>query len=154
MKELVKTLVSEFGDKEYAHAYMEEFSNMAIAAQIKALREQRNWTQKQLAQEADMKQERICALEDVNYDAWTIKTLRKLAKAFDLTLKVSFEKFSTSLVDISKIDRKTLQRASRKEDLAEFSSNDYGYGNAVWSTKSVITGQNNVRSIQEYKKAA
>jgi hypothetical protein len=35
MKELVKTLVKEFGDKEYAHAYMEEFSNMAIAAQIK-----------------------------------------------------------------------------------------------------------------------
>ena len=62
MKELVKTLVSEFEDKEYAHAYMEEFSNMAIAAQIKALREQRSWTQKQLAEFAGMKQERICAL--------------------------------------------------------------------------------------------
>jgi predicted hydrolase (HD superfamily) len=28
---------------------MEEFSNMAIAAQIKVLREQREWTQKELA---------------------------------------------------------------------------------------------------------
>jgi len=154
MKELVKKLVSEFGDKEYAHAYMEEFSNMAIAAQIKALREQRNWTQQQLAKEAGMKQERICTLEDVNYDAWTIKTLRKLAKAFDLTLKVSFEKFSTGLMDMSKIDRQTLQRTSRQQDLIEFSRRGYGNGQTLWAVKSVKTGQVNVRSIEEYKEAA
>jgi transcriptional regulator with XRE-family HTH domain len=133
MKELVKTLVTEFDDKEYAHAYMEQFSNMAIAAQIKALREQRNWTQQQLAEAAKMKQERICALEDEDYDAWTIKTLRKLARAFDVTIKVSFEKFSSSLLDISKIDREALQRTSLKEDLIEFSRNGYGYQKTLWS---------------------
>jgi transcriptional regulator with XRE-family HTH domain len=153
MKELVKTLVPEFDDKEYAHAYMDEISNIAIATQIKVLREQRNWTQKQLAEAASMKQERICALEDVDYDAWTIKTLRKLAKAFDVTVKVSFEKFSTSLIDISKIDRETLQRKSRQEDLKEFSRNGYGSGEISWG-KPVKTGQSNVRLLDEPRSKA
>ncbi|MGZ8240609.1 MAG: helix-turn-helix transcriptional regulator [Methylobacter sp.] len=139
MKELVKTLVTEFDDKEYAHAYMEEFSNMAIAAQIKVLRDQRGWTQKQLAEAAGMKQERICALEDVDYDAWTIKILRRLAKAFDLTIKVSFEKFSSGISDISKISPETLKRTSRKEDLVEFSRNEFGRKETLWSPQPVTT---------------
>jgi transcriptional regulator with XRE-family HTH domain len=132
MKELVKTLTQEFEDKDYAHAYMEEFSNMAIAAQIKALREQRGWTQKQLASYAGMKQERISALEDVDYDAWTLKVLRRLAKAFDVTVKVSFEKFSNSILDISKISRETLERPSRVEDLAEFKCNGLKSAQIYW----------------------
>lgn len=147
MNELVKTLVAEFDDKEYAHAYMEEFSNMAIAAQIKILREQRGWTQKELADAADMKQERICALEDVDYDAWTIKTLRKLAKAFDLTVKFSFEKFSNAILDISKVDPEVLKRTSREEDLNEFSCNEFGAKEVFWS-QPVITVKPNLYLVQ------
>jgi transcriptional regulator with XRE-family HTH domain len=139
MTELVKTLLTEFKDKEYAHAYMEEFSNMAIAAQIKVLREQYGWTQKKLAEAADMKQERVCALEDVDYDAWTIKTLRKLAKAFDLTIKVSFEKFSSGILDISKISAETLKRTSRPQDLLEFSQDGFGHKETYWGSKTVTT---------------
>ena len=79
MNELVERLTDEFSDKEYAHAYIEEHGNMILAAQIKALREQRGLTQARLAELAGMKQERISALENVEYDAWTVKTLRKLA---------------------------------------------------------------------------
>lgn len=146
MKELVKTLVTEFDDKEYAHAYMEEFSNMAIAAQIKALREQRGWTQKQLAEASGMKQERICALEDVDYDAWTIKVLRRLAKAFDLTVKVSFDKFSSGILDVSKISAETLKRTSREEDLKEFCRNGFGRKETLWS-QPVTTAKSNPLSI-------
>ncbi len=146
MKELVKTLVTEFDDKEYAHAYMEEFSNMAIAAQIKALREQRGWTQKQLAEASGMKQERICALEDVDYDAWTIKVLRRIAKAFDLTVKVSFEKFSSGILDVSKISAETLKRSSREEDLKEFCCNGFGRKEILWGQR-VTTAKSNPLSI-------
>jgi len=145
MKELVKTLITEFDDKEYAHAYMEEFSNMAIAAQIKALREQRGWTQKQLAEASGMKQERICALEDVDYDAWTIKVLRRLAKAFDVTVKISFEKFSSSLLDISEMNAETLKRTSREEDLKAFNSNRFGRKETLWG-QPVTTAKSNPRS--------
>jgi len=138
MKELVKTLAKEFNNKEYAHAYMDDFSNIAIAAQIKVLREQRGWTQKQLADAAEMKQERVSVLEDVNYDAWTIKTLRKLAKAFDLTIKISFEKFSSGILDVSKMSSESLKRTSREEDLRDFSCNGYGHGETLWG-KTVTT---------------
>ena len=123
MNELVKTLTSEFGDKEYAHAYVEEFSNMSIAAQIKALRDQRGWTQKELANFSGMKQERISALEDVNYEAWTAKTLNKLARSFDLTLKISFEEFSACISDIDEISTESLKRISREEDLLRLKEN-------------------------------
>jgi transcriptional regulator with XRE-family HTH domain len=125
MKELVKTLTSEFSDKEYAHAYAEDFSNMSIAAQIKTLRNQRGWTQKELAEFTGMKQERVSALEDVNYEAWTAKTLQKLARSFDLTLKISFEKFSDRISDIDAISEVSLKRISREEDLLQFRENHF-----------------------------
>jgi transcriptional regulator with XRE-family HTH domain len=148
MKELVKTLVTEFSDKEYAHAYMEDFSNIAIAAQIKILREQRGWTQKQLAGEAKMKQERVSVLEDVNYDAWTIKTLRKLAKAFDLTVKISFEKFSSGILDVSKMSSESLKRTSREDDLREFSCNGYKHEWINIGDKPVTTTKSHLYLVQ------
>lgn len=75
MKELTERLVKEFADKDYAHAYMDSHQSTRLATQIKVLREQRGLTQKQLAEMSKMKQERISALEDVDYDSWTIATL-------------------------------------------------------------------------------
>ncbi|MGZ8918914.1 MAG: helix-turn-helix domain-containing protein [Methylobacter sp.] len=136
MNELTKTLITEFQDKEYAHAYMEEFLNMHIAAQIKTLREQRGWSQEQLAAASGMKQERISKLEDVEYDAWTIKTLNKLSEAFDLTLKVSFENFSSGILDAAKISSESLKRTSREEDLKTFNSVRSGYTSWGGSVKT------------------
>ncbi len=139
MKELVKTLVTEFDDKDYAHTYMETFASMAIAAQIKVLREQRSWTQEQLATLAGMKQARIAVLEDVDYESWTLKDLRKLARAFDLTVKVSFETFSSGILESTKINTESLKRASREADLMAFSIAPFSYQESVWSTQSVKT---------------
>jgi transcriptional regulator with XRE-family HTH domain len=139
MKDLVKILIEECKDKEYAHAYMDEFFNMSIAAQIKVLREQRGWTQKQLAEVSGMKQERISVLEDVDYDAWTIKALRKLAKAFDLTVKISFEEFSKAILDVNNMSHEYLTRTSREEDLAKFSRDQFDNAETMWGQSSVRT---------------
>lgn len=120
MSTFAERLVADFGDKEFAHGYMEDHGNAVIAAQIKALREQRGLTQAQLAELAGMKQERICALENVDYDAWTVKTLRKLADAFDVHLKVSFVPFSQGIMDIVNLRREKLEVLPREEDLAQF----------------------------------
>lgn len=120
MSALAEQLTHEFADKDYAHAYMEEHGNMALAAQIKTLRELRGLTQAQLAELAGMKQERICALENVEYDAWTVKTLRKLARAFDTHLNVSFVPFSKGILDVVNLSREHLGVPSRDEDLATF----------------------------------
>ena len=119
-----ETLTDLLGDKEYAHEYMDEFLNTAIATQIKVLREQRLWTQEDLAEAAALHQEQICLLENVNNSSWTIKTLLKLARAYDVRLHVSFETFRAELIYLenfnfeSIVEKKWLQRVPREEDLS------------------------------------
>lgn len=120
MSEFVESLVEQFADKEYAHAYLEEHGNMLLAAQIRALREMRGLKQAELAELAGMKQERISALENVEYDAWTVKTLRKLAEAFDTGLQVSFVPISQSIMNVVNVSPDTLKVVSRTEDLESF----------------------------------
>ena len=116
MIELADKLRHEFQDKEYRQAYADEFLNASIATQIKVLRDQRPWTQGELAEKAGMKQSRISLLENVNYSAWSLTTLKRLAEAFDVTLKVSFESYSARLLDIQRFGRESLERLAFDED--------------------------------------
>jgi transcriptional regulator with XRE-family HTH domain len=119
MSELTSKLRDELlADKEYAHAYMESVIDAYIATQLKVLREQRDWSQETLATQAEMKQERISVLESVNYSSWSINTLRRLARAFDLVVTVSFENFGTELSRVEGLDARKLRRTSREEDLS------------------------------------
>ncbi len=112
-----KELFKDFEDAETAYGYLEEFQNIYIATQIHTLRLQRELTQEALAKKAGMKQTRIHVLEDVNYDSWSIKTLRRLAEAFDLGLRVSFESIGTMVGDIVNMDENNLKRVSRKDEI-------------------------------------
>lgn len=105
-----------FQDHEYADAYARGFLNSSIATQIKVLREQRKLTQQGLADIAKMKQPRIAVMEDVNYSSWSISTLWRLAYAFHLRLRVSFEEFGTLVQEVESIGRDTLQRRSLEDD--------------------------------------
>jgi len=116
MRNLLKKLKNAFNSKDYRHGYVDEFLNVSIATQIKVLREQRKWGQKELADEVGMKQPRISVMENVNYSSWSINTLRKLAEAFDLTLRVSFESFGNRIKEIEQINREALERPSFKDD--------------------------------------
>ena len=87
-------LVSKLKNKEYRDAFLAELITTGIPFQIRALREQRNLTQKQLGDQADMAQESISRLEDPNYGKLNLKTLKRLASAFDVGLVVRFVPFS------------------------------------------------------------
>lgn len=91
-------LISNLKDKEYRDAFVEESINVGIPFQIKALRKQREWTQKDLGKCSDMKQTRISLMEDPSYSSFTLSTLKELASAFDVGLLVRFAPFS-ELVD-------------------------------------------------------
>jgi transcriptional regulator with XRE-family HTH domain len=116
MNELVDKLRAEFQDKEYRHSYADESLNTMIATQIKVLREQREMTQAQLAEATGMKQPRIPLLEDSNYSNWTINTLKRFAKAFDVTLSVKFETFSRFIRDFENLSRESLERVAFADD--------------------------------------
>ena len=116
MNALFKRLCDAFRDKEYRQIYAEGFSDSKIATQIKVLREQRGWTQQQLAEAAGMKQSRIAALEDVNYASWSVRTLRRLAQAFDLWLDVELKEFGVVWPQLRDFSRESLARRSFVDD--------------------------------------
>jgi transcriptional regulator with XRE-family HTH domain len=80
--------------KKYRDSYVAAHISNTIASQIAALREARGWTQKQLADKTGMKQSRISALENPNYENFTSGTLRRIASAFDVALTIRFTPFS------------------------------------------------------------
>lgn len=114
-------------DHEYRHAFAESILDTSIAAQIKANREQRGWTQKELGERAPgkpIRQSTISEMEDVNYSKWSLSSLKRLAKAFDLRLVVRFESFGTLFEgiqvpgELSTVSQRTLARPSFRADVA------------------------------------
>jgi transcriptional regulator with XRE-family HTH domain len=75
-------------------AYVASHISNTVASQILMLRESNGWTQKQLAEKCGMRQSRISALEDPNYENFEAATLRRLASAFDVALTIRFIPFS------------------------------------------------------------
>ena len=79
--------------KKYRDAFVDSEISVGIPFQIRALREQRTWSQKELAEATSMLQPRICAMEQAGYGNFTLNTLKKLASAFDVGLLVRFAPF-------------------------------------------------------------
>jgi transcriptional regulator with XRE-family HTH domain len=116
MSALTETLREELQDREYREGYDEAFLDHRIAAQLRVIREQRGLTQKQLADAAGMKQSRISAMEDEDYGSWSVNTLRRLAYALGVRLKVEFVEWGDLLFDVEHSGRQNLQRRSFEED--------------------------------------
>jgi transcriptional regulator with XRE-family HTH domain len=85
------------GNKKYRHAYVREHVRNGVPFQLRAMRDQREWTQARLGQEAGKGQNAISRLEDPNYGKVTIQTLLEMAEAFDVALLVKFVPFSRLL---------------------------------------------------------
>lgn len=117
MNESPDILKQEFQDEEYRYAYAEDFLNTSIAMQIRVLREQRNnMTQQELADAIGTKQAGISRLENVNYSAWKTGTLRKIARALKVRLKITFETFGTLLDETQRFSRDSLERPDFEHD--------------------------------------
>jgi transcriptional regulator with XRE-family HTH domain len=116
MSDISDSLRSELRDREYSEGYAESFLNSYIATQIKVIREQRQMKQSDLAKEMGTTQTAISRIENVNYSAWNTKTLKKLARAFRVRLRISFETYGTLPDEVEAFDREGLQRAAREED--------------------------------------
>lgn len=67
---------------------------VSIPFQVRALRAQRGWDQKTLAEKSGMAQPRISAIEKIGGANLNLETLKRLAAAFDIGLVVKFAPFS------------------------------------------------------------
>ena len=116
MSELLEHLREEFRNQDRRNAYADTFTNAFIAAQVKANREAQGLSQGQLAELIGTKQSGISRLENVNYSSWKVETLRKLAKALDLRLRISFEEFGTLIPEIKSFGKRVLVRRRFLDD--------------------------------------
>jgi transcriptional regulator with XRE-family HTH domain len=114
----MKRWLKRFRDFDYRHGFADSLLDSYIATQIQVLREQRGLSQGELATRARLHQSQVSKLEDVNNSSWTIKTLRRLARAFDLVLVVRFEEFAKVLPDADGLERSALERRPFNRDPA------------------------------------
>lgn len=112
-------LIEELRDPEYRDIFFADVVNGFIASQIKTNREMRGWSQKELGERAGMmKQSRVSVLEDVNYESWSLRTLRRIAKAFGLVLSVRFVSVGTALREYASFSSDRLYQPSIEEEEA------------------------------------
>jgi transcriptional regulator with XRE-family HTH domain len=88
-----REFLDEIQNEEYRHDFASENVGVALAFQINLMREGRGWTQGELAQRSGKAQETISQLENPNYGKYTLNTLKRLARAFDVALLVRFVSF-------------------------------------------------------------
>jgi transcriptional regulator with XRE-family HTH domain len=117
MGAISEVLKADFRDDgEFAEEYAESFLDTSVATQIKVLREDSKMSQKQLGEAIGTTQTAISRIENVNYSARSISTLKKLARAFKVRLHVSFETYGSLIGDVERFNRQRLGRAPRDKD--------------------------------------
>jgi transcriptional regulator with XRE-family HTH domain len=89
-----RQIVGKLAKKDYRDRFVADHISLGLAFQIRAIRDGRGWSQKELGQRVGMAQETISLLENPNYGRFTLRTLKRLASAFDVALVVRFVPFS------------------------------------------------------------
>ena len=110
-------------DPDFRHPYADEILTLFVCSQIKVLREQREMSQAALAEALGTTQSAVSRFESTDYAAWSVDTLRRIARAFDVRLRITFEGFGSLWRDVGGITKEALERPKIEEDL-EFSPFD------------------------------
>jgi HTH-type transcriptional regulator/antitoxin HipB len=110
-------IASSLASKEAREAFVASRIRIRLPAQIREMRLNRGWTQAELGAKAQMKQSAICRCESMGYDQFTLSTLKTLAAAFDVGLKVEFVPFSELASNASMPDTYGLDVPSYALDL-------------------------------------
>ena len=102
---MLKAIVNRLKKKEFRDAFVRSHLTHGLAYQIRALRDQRGWTQEELAGKLGLKQQSgVARMEDPSYGRLSIATLLKLSSVFDVALSVrflSYRKFLLEREDVS-----------------------------------------------------
>lgn len=112
----MKTL-SSLSSKTKRDAFVRAHIQHGLAHQIRLLREQRGWTQRQLAKKIGAaNQSTVARLEDPSYGRYSVSTLTKLAEAFDVAALVKFASFSKLIAETSDLSPNALAVPSYEQE--------------------------------------
>ena len=90
-------LLESLRDPEYRRQFVDERVRSSMALQIRALRDQRHISQKELGDAIGMAQTWVSKLENPDYGKMSVSTLLRLAHEFDTDLEIKFRPFSTTI---------------------------------------------------------
>lgn len=122
-------------DPEFRRAFVADYVQEILAAQVRAIRESREWRQEDLGHAAgDMTQAQVSRLENPDYSGATINSVIRLAQAFDLGLIVKFAPFSEFVEWVTGQTPERLVPAKFDEELLTTA-------NVVFSSMGIEPGQ-------------
>jgi transcriptional regulator with XRE-family HTH domain len=114
-------LWAKLQDKEYRDAFVSSNINTGLAFQIRDLREQKDWSQKELGRRIGRKpgqeQPGVSRMESPGH-RFNLETLKKLASAFDVALVVRFVPFSELAAWVQNLGPDSLRVRSFAEEMA------------------------------------
>jgi transcriptional regulator with XRE-family HTH domain len=104
-----KRLADEFSEKEMRDAYRGAQTRTYLAYQVRALRNQRGWTQAELGEALGVPQSQVSRIENREYGRLSVSTLQDLASSFDVGLLVKFVSYETFLLHTRDLSEEALQ---------------------------------------------
>jgi transcriptional regulator with XRE-family HTH domain len=105
-------LFEKLQKKTYRTAYVAEHVRRGVAYQIRALRDQRGWSQGDFAKKLGKPQSVVCRLEDPSYGKYTVQTLLEVASTCDVALQVRFVPYSVFLPQSRDVSTQSLNAPS------------------------------------------
>ncbi|MSP01044.1 MAG: helix-turn-helix domain-containing protein [Acetobacteraceae bacterium] len=120
MSLISEKFADELCEKEMRDAYLAAQIRTKLTAQIRALRDQRVWSQGALARYLGKPQSNVSRLENREYGNFTLKTLLELASAFDVGLVVEFVPYDEFIRRTEDLRPETLKvRSFSRSDLGK-----------------------------------
>jgi len=126
----MRNLYKKLKSKEYRDAFVAAHIQDGVSFQIRALRDQRKWNQRDLARALKVSQPAIAQYESPER-ALNLTTLQRVASAFDVALIVRFVPFSELARWAENLSTSALQ-------VPEF-EHDLGFSDGGWGSQA-LTG--------------
>ena len=115
---MLRALINRLKSKEFRDAFVKAHLTQGLAYQIRDLRIQRGWTQKELAEKLGLKgQSAVARMEDPSYGKLSLATLIKLSGIFDVALSVRFQSYGKFLMEREDLSQKALQAESFENEI-------------------------------------
>lgn len=117
---MLKAIFNRLKKKEFRDAFVRSHLTQGLAYQIRDLRIQRGWTQKDMAEKLGLKgQSAVARIEDPSYGKLSIATLIKLSSVFDVALSVRFQSYGKFLIEREDLSPAALSAESFESEMTK-----------------------------------